>query len=158
MVRNQDIELNLRLKKSGGKILLCPDIVSYYHARGTFKSLAVNNFKNGFWVIYGSRFAGLSFSARHLVPFFFLFSLSSSLILSLLFHPFIYLFLLTFMFYTIMNVSFSFSIALKKGFTFFPLLLLSFSVLHLSYGVGSFFGFFKFFKEAEQCSYRNRLN
>ena len=28
--RNQDLEFNLRLRKAGGKILLCPDIIIYY--------------------------------------------------------------------------------------------------------------------------------
>ena len=51
LTRNQDIEFNLRLKKAGCKILLVPDIKSYYYARSTFKELFMNNFQNGFWVI-----------------------------------------------------------------------------------------------------------
>ena len=52
LTRNHDIEFNLRLKKAGGKILLVPDIKSYYYARATFRELFRNNFQNGFWVIF----------------------------------------------------------------------------------------------------------
>ena len=69
LIRNQDLEFNLRLKKRGGKILLVPDIVSYYYARSTLRALTKNNFSNGFWVIYSTKFAKMPFSVRHLIPF-----------------------------------------------------------------------------------------
>ncbi|HQC15441.1 MAG TPA: glycosyltransferase family 2 protein, partial [Mesotoga prima] len=50
LVRNQDIEFNLRLKRAGGKIILFPDIELTYYSRSTFKELWKNNFGNGFWV------------------------------------------------------------------------------------------------------------
>jgi GT2 family glycosyltransferase len=84
LVRNQDIELNLRLKNAGGKIILVPDIVSYYHARTTLTALAKNNFWNGYWVVYSMKFAKLPFSFRHLIPFAFVLSLLGSLGLALL--------------------------------------------------------------------------
>ncbi|MBI3334999.1 MAG: glycosyltransferase family 2 protein [Candidatus Portnoybacteria bacterium] len=34
--RSSDMELNIRLKKAGGKILLVPDITAYYYADSTF--------------------------------------------------------------------------------------------------------------------------
>jgi len=30
-VKNQDTDLNLKLKKAGGNVLLTPDILSYYY-------------------------------------------------------------------------------------------------------------------------------
>ena len=69
LVRNQDIEFNLRLKKAGGKILLLPDIVSHYYARSDLQSFARNNFRNGFWVIYSMKFARLPCSVRRFGPF-----------------------------------------------------------------------------------------
>ena len=40
--RDQDIELNKRLKKSGGKIFLLPELSSIYYARETFSGIAKN--------------------------------------------------------------------------------------------------------------------
>ncbi|MBP8692169.1 MAG: glycosyltransferase family 2 protein [Sedimentibacter sp.] len=143
LVRNQDIEFNLRLKKAGGRILLVPDIVSYYHARSTLRSLAKNNFLNGLWVIYSIKFAKMPFSLRHLIPFFFVTSLLGSLILSLFYHPFIYLFTFIITLYLIINIFFSIKLSIKNGLKYFPFLISSFFALHFSYGLGSIWGFLK---------------
>lgn len=143
LVRNQDLEFNLRLKKAGGKILLVPDIVSYYYARSTLSALAKNNFSNGFWVVYSTKFAKIPFSVRHLIPLFFVLSICGSLILSFIYRPFIYLFLLVFVAYLIPNIFFSLRISFKKGFKYFIPVILSFSTLHFSYGFGSIGGMIK---------------
>lgn len=146
LVRNQDIEFNLRLKKASGKTLLVPDIVSYYHARSTLGALAKNNFQNGFWVIYSNKFTKMSFSLRHLVPFFFVLSLIGSLVSSLFYKPFIYLFCFIFGLYLIANIFFSFKISLQNSLKYFPFLILSFVTLHFSYGFGSLWGLVKMLK------------
>jgi glycosyltransferase involved in cell wall biosynthesis len=146
LVRNQDIELNLRLKKAGGRILLVPDIVSYYHARSTLSDLAKNNFWNGYWVVYSTRFAKLPFSSRHLIPFAFVMTLLGSLGLSLLFGPMLYLFLGVAGSHALANIVFSFSIARERGFSLFPFLVPTFLLLHLSYGLGSLWGIWKRFR------------
>jgi glycosyltransferase involved in cell wall biosynthesis len=75
LTRNQDIELNKRLKAKGGKIFLVPDVYSIYYSRSTFTKLMQNNFENGKWVILASYYTkSLSaLSLRHFVPMFFLF-------------------------------------------------------------------------------------
>ena len=77
LVRNQDIELNKRLKRSGGKIYIVPEIQCTYFARESFRELAKNSFENGKWNIltayYTKTFSSLSF--RHFVPLLFLLSL-----------------------------------------------------------------------------------
>ena len=143
LIRNQDLEFNLRLKKAGGKILLVPDIVSYYYSRSTLKALAKNNFSNGFWVIYSTKFAKMPFSVRHLIPFFFVISLIGSFILSLIYRPFIYIFVLVFTTYLTSNMLFSLRISFKKGFKYFIPVILSFATLHFSYGFGSIWGLIK---------------
>lgn len=143
LIRNQDLEFNLRLKKAGGKILLVPDIVSYYYARSTLRALAKNNFSNGFWIIYSTKFAKTPFFVRHLIPFFFVLSICCSLILSFIYRPFIYLFVLVFVAYLISNILFSLGISFKKGFKYFISVILSFSTLHFSYGFGSIWGLIK---------------
>jgi len=140
LVRNQDIELNLRIKRKGGKILLFPDIVSYYYARSSLKGLFKQNFGNGFWVVYSTKFGQMPFSTRHLVPLFFLLLLASSAVFSLLFYPFIYLFILIIGLYFVINILFSVRISMKNGFRYFIPLILAFSTLHFSYGIGSICG------------------
>jgi glycosyltransferase involved in cell wall biosynthesis len=143
LIRNQDLEFNLRLKKAGGKILLAPDIVHYYYARSTLRTLAKNNFSNGFWVVYSTKFAKMPFSIRHLIPFFFVLSVCGSVILSFIYRPFIYLFVLVFVAYLISDILFSLGISFKKGFKYFIPIILSFATLHFSFGFGSIWGLIK---------------
>lgn len=143
LTRNQDIEFNLRLRRAGGKILLVPEIISYYYARPDLKSLFKQNFWNGFWVVYSARFAKLPFSIRHLVPAVFVLSLFSSFLISLWIKPVSYLFLFVLSSYLIANLFFSFKLSLENGFKYFIPLILSFFTLHFSYGIGSIWGIIK---------------
>ncbi len=141
--RTDDLEFNLRLKRAGGKILLVPEIESYYYARATLSALAKQNYANGLWVVYSLKFVKLPFSMRHLVPMAFVISLLSSLVLSLIYLNFIYLFAFVLSFYLIANLYFSFTLSLKKRLKLFPDLVLSFLTLHFSYGFGSMEGIYK---------------
>jgi glycosyltransferase involved in cell wall biosynthesis len=143
LIRNQDIEFNLRLKRAGGKILLVPDIISYYHARSTLISFANNNFLNGFWVIYGIKFSKLPFSIRHLVPLFFILSLISTSLLSIFYHPFLYVFASILGLYSVINIFFSLKLSLIHGIRYFSTIVSAFSTLHFSYGFGSLWGSIK---------------
>ena len=64
LVRNQDIELNKRIKRGGGKIYILPDTYCTYLARETWSALAKNNYGNGKWNIltvwYTKMFSSLS--------------------------------------------------------------------------------------------------
>jgi glycosyltransferase involved in cell wall biosynthesis len=145
LVRNQDIEFKLRLKKAGGKILLLPDVVSYYYARSNLKDLAKNNFLNGFWVIYSMKFSEQPFSIRHLIPFGFVLSLIWFLVSALVSPVFFWGFVSALSLYLVFDLWVSLAIAVEKGFKYLPALLVSFLTLHLSYGIGSLCGLVKFF-------------
>jgi GT2 family glycosyltransferase len=72
LTRGQDVELNIRLRKSGGRILLLPDIVSYYYARTEWKSFLSYNWNNGLWAILPFRYSkNIPVSWRHLTPLVF---------------------------------------------------------------------------------------
>ena len=149
LVRNQDIELNKRIKKAGGKIYLVPEIKCTYYARETFRDLAKNNFLNGKWNIltafYTKTFSSLSF--RHFVPMFFVLSLIIFLILGFFNKVFWLLFLIEFITYlSIISIR---SMQIKKNTTFFHQLL-AFLVLHFSYGIGSLVGIFEVVKKQDQ--------
>jgi succinoglycan biosynthesis protein ExoA len=49
MVRNQDYEMNVRIRKAGGKIYLDPKIVSEYTPRDTPRKLWKQYFEYGWW-------------------------------------------------------------------------------------------------------------
>jgi glycosyltransferase involved in cell wall biosynthesis len=146
LVRNQDIELNKRIKKAGGKIYLIPEIKCTYFARETYIDLAKNNFKNGLWNILTAYYTNSlnSLSFRHFVPLLFVLSLIFTFLLGFFNKIFFYLFLMIFLSYLIIISIRSFQI--KKDTTFFHQLL-AFFVLHFSYGIGSLVGIFKVLKD-----------
>ena len=90
LVRNQDIELNKRILRGGGKIYILPDTYCTYLARETWKALSKNNYGNGKWniltVYYTKMFSSLSI--RHFIPLIFLLSLIVPLLLGMLWWPF----------------------------------------------------------------------
>lgn len=51
LVRNQDDEYNYRLRKSGAKLLLAPDVQSRYYSRSTLKGLWRQYFQYGYWKV-----------------------------------------------------------------------------------------------------------
>ncbi|GAA2855305.1 hypothetical protein Acy02nite_73030 [Actinoplanes cyaneus] len=67
--RAQDREFNHRLRASGGKILLLPDISSTYYARSDFREFCAWTFEAGYWPFRASRSVGRWIgSFRNLVP------------------------------------------------------------------------------------------
>ncbi|WP_367357256.1 glycosyltransferase family 2 protein [Mesotoga sp.] len=144
LVRNQDIEFNLRLKRADGKILLSPEIQLTYLSRSDFRSFLKNNFGNGFWVVYASRFSKTPFSLRHLVPMVFTIFLLFGLLLPFLPVFFTYLWLIPSALYVALDLLFSLRIMSKcteNVFLFLAFFL--FPLLHAFYGMGSIAGLFR---------------
>ena len=144
LVRNQDIELNKRIKRGGGHIFIIPDISCTYLARETFKALAKNNYGNGKWniltVYYTKYFSSLS--VRHFIPLAFVLSLLLPIVLMPLNVWFGVLSLMALGAYLMTLSCVSFTIWKTKRLNVFYLLM-SFLTLHLSYGWGSLMGIFK---------------
>jgi len=145
--RNQDIELNKRIKRGGGKILLVPEITCTYFARDTFSGLFNNNYKNGYWniltVYYTKNFSSLS--ARHFVPLIFVLSLILPLLLAFINIKFLWLSVLSSSIYLLALLWVCFSITWRKPWRIIYLLP-SFFLLHISYGIGSLAGIIKIAK------------
>jgi len=68
LVRNQDDELNARLIRHGGRILLAPEIVSYYYARGSLRHLWRMYYQYGLFKPLAAQRAGGFVTVRQLVP------------------------------------------------------------------------------------------
>ncbi|MDR4506270.1 MAG: glycosyltransferase family 2 protein [Candidatus Scalindua sp.] len=144
LVRNQDDEFNLRLIKNGGKVLLVPGIKSYYVARDSLSKLWKMYYQYGYFKPLVARKVGGVLTWRQLMPSIFIISLITFGTMSLFVKYCIWLFLLIITLYLFINFAFSFSIALRKGKKkFFPLIIV-FSTLHFSYGLGYLKGIFDF--------------
>ena len=88
LIRAQDREFNQRLRNSGGKILLLPDIVCTYYARSGFREFGSWIFEAGFWPYYASRLADRWIGSwRNLAPPGFVLALVASAVTALVFAP-----------------------------------------------------------------------
>lgn len=141
LIRNQDIELNKRILKSGGNIYLVPDTHCIYYARETFKALATNNYGNGKWnilTLYYTRELR-SLSIRHFVPLIFVLSLLIPTV-GILINPYIGLLALISLISYFVLISYVCIQLVRKQSLKFWTCLICFVVLHLSYGTGSLIG------------------
>ncbi len=144
LARSQDMELNMRLKKAGGKILLAPDIVGYYYPKSTLMGFLRHNIIDGIWAVYPLKFGAPLFGLRHFIPLFFISALLASVVISIFLRPFISVFLGILLLYFIVSLFFAFLIAVKeKNFVLTPFLFLAFAFRHFGYGLGSIIGFIK---------------
>jgi glycosyltransferase involved in cell wall biosynthesis len=145
LVRNQDIELNYRINANGGKCFMTPEIKVSYFCRNNLKDLWKQNFNNGLWSIYTTKVAKQALSLRHFVPLLFVLSLIFSGLLSVIgwvwFTEYGWWFALPLLLclgsYLSAAIVFSSVIAFKHVIKYLPALLVVFSILHISYGMGS---------------------
>ena len=128
MAKIEDLELNFRLRKAGGKIMLFPDIkASYYPSSDNLKDFLRHNFIDGIWTTYPLKFGFISGSWRHYIPLIFVLTLPLSI------WPYIFL-----------SLFFSLKISIKeKGLGLFFAMPLVFAARHIGYGLGSIWGLIK---------------
>jgi len=155
LVRNQDNEMNFRIRKNGGKIYLANDIHLSYYCRDSIKGIAAMARKNGMWNIITMKLCPGSMGLRHFIPFLFVLSVLGLGILSFV-HPLFAILLGAEMsLYLLLDVLFSIKQATSAK-EFFALLIL-FPIFHVAYGIGSMVGITKLFsKEFKQDNYENK--
>jgi GT2 family glycosyltransferase len=68
LVRNQDDEFNLRLRKAGGRIVLDPSIIVNYRPRGSLRAVWSQYYDYGFWKVPVMRKHGQVLTLRSLAP------------------------------------------------------------------------------------------
>ncbi|MHC4159703.1 MAG: glycosyltransferase family protein, partial [Planctomycetota bacterium] len=139
LVRNQDIELNRRLCKAGGRIIISPEIQLTYYNRSTYRRLWKQSFNNGLWNPYTVWLTGGGLSLRHFIPIFFVIGLFTLLLGAVFWTPVKWI-LLSYISVYLCSAGF-FSIKHTWGNKTSTILVLwSYIVLHISYGLGSLFG------------------
>jgi len=138
LIRNQDDEFNLRLRRAGGRVVLDPSIRVRYRPRGSFRSLARQYYEYGYWKVVVMAKHRRVLSARSLLPI----SLVASLGLLVLAAPLSqlarWLVLAEVLVYASLAIAFGArGIARRReSWSLLPLVLVAFPVCHLSYGFG----------------------
>jgi succinoglycan biosynthesis protein ExoA len=82
LVCNEDYEMNIRIRKAGGKIYLDPRIQTTYTPRATPKKLWDQYFRYGWWKVETLKLHPDSLRWRQLVPFLFVAAILSLVLLS----------------------------------------------------------------------------
>ena len=155
LVRNQDNEMNFRIRKNGGKIYLASDIRLSYYCRDSIKGISAMANKNGMWNVITMKLCPGSMGARHFVPFLFVTSVVALSILGAIWPIFLILLALEMALYLSLDILFS----IKQASTFkeFLALLVLFPIFHVSYGIGSLIGITKLFsKKFKKNDYTNK--
>ena len=143
LVRNQDDEYNFRIRKSGGRILLSPTIRSLYYSRGTFRSLWRQYFQYGFWKVRVMQLHAGQMSLRQFVPFTFVASIVFLSLLSFISAAARFGLALLLLSYLLANLAAS-VMTCRKDLRHLPGVMLSFAILHISYGCGFLIGLVSF--------------
>ena len=144
LVRNQDDEFNLRLRRAGGKIWQSPRIKSRYHPRESLRSLFKQQLQFGYWKVRVIQKHKIPACIRHLVPAAFVLSLVISPLTSLISPLAAWTCLGSVGAYSVCNFTASFLTARRAGWKSFPLLPLVFACYHLAYGLGFLRGIWDF--------------
>lgn len=144
LTRNQDNEMNYRIRNNGGKIYLASDIVSYYYCRDSIKGIVKMAMTNGKWNIITMNICPGSMSIRHFIPLAFLLSLVILPLLGLFNKVFTHLFLIEIILYFILD--FLFSYKQSDNFKDFLFLVILFPIFHITYGFGSLKGLYSIAK------------
>src|SRR5947199_239080 len=87
LVRNQDDELNARLLKQGGRIMLIPEVVSHYYARGSLGQVARMFYQYGYFKPLAAWKVGQIMTLRQVVPALFVCALAVTGALALVVSP-----------------------------------------------------------------------
>lgn len=145
LTRNQDNEMNYRIRKNGGKIFLSSDIKLSYYCRDSIKGISDMAMKNGMWNVITMKLCPGSMGLRHFIPLMFLLSLICLPIVSAFWHPIALLFIAELVLYLILDCAFSAKKA--SGIKEFLLLIILFPIFHITYGAGSLKGLLKLFSK-----------
>ena len=140
LVRNQDYELNYRIRAHGGHIYLVPPLRSYYVTRPTLRAFWFQYFDYGFWKVQMLRRHPRSVRWRQLVSPFFVASLIITGVGGRLFRPLTLLFRLIAGAYMSLAGLFTLRTARRHGWRYLPILPITFASMHLSWGLGFLWG------------------
>jgi len=138
--RSEDDEFSARIKRHGGRCMVCGDVCSTYFARPTLRALCKQMFHNG--ATHIATFLELPghFLLRHYVPFGFV----TAVVLGVLLWVFVpgrwELLAAVLAPYLLLTIASSVHAAMRGGWRYLPALLVIFPIMHTMYGLGTYWG------------------
>jgi GT2 family glycosyltransferase len=147
LIRNQDDDFNYRLTNAGGKIFFDSSISLKYYVRGNFKGLWKQFFQYGYWKVFVNKKHKSVTTLRQLVPpLFVAYTFALLLFCSVPIIPseLKLLAIIPFLFYLGLAVLFAGKTIQKEKNISFSKVLLTFPILHFSYGLGYLKGIWSF--------------
>ncbi len=134
LVRNQDDELNYRVRKHGYEIFITSKTTIKYFVRTKFKDLFKQYYQYGYWKVFVNRKHKTITTFRQVVPLFFILFLILGLIASIIIKYFFlfYLSIILFYFFTGLFIS----VKKTRRFSLISKIMYTFFILHFSYGTG----------------------
>lgn len=140
LVRCQDIELNKRLKRAGGRILIVPSIYCTYIPRENFRDFFKNRYLTGYWVVKMGFVTGTikNSGIRHFVPAIFVMTIFLSVLLGLINNIFFIPGVIALLLYVTLMLCQAFRISDDE--TSVWNIFKAFCCIHFSYGFGSMRG------------------
>ena len=136
LVRNQDIELNRRLRRAGGKILLVPDVVLYGHARDSLSKLWRMYYQYGYFNPLVIKKSGGRVTLRQTATPAFVVSLLVCGLAAIWFPPAAWMLVAIAVAYMVPVLIASAAVARKHGIRCGLAMCAVFPALHLSHGLG----------------------
>ena len=145
LIRNQDDEFNLRLRRAGGEIMLDPDITVMYRPRGSFARVWRQYYEYGFWKVPVMMKHRRVLTARSLAPLAFVLA-SVLLFLAMARFPLARrLLLLQWSVYGAAGAAFAARSVSQHGepWSLIPRVLATFPAFHLGHGSGQAVGWLR---------------
>lgn len=136
LIRHQDGEFNARLIRAGGRILLIPDVVSYYYARSTLHQVGRMFYQYGYFKPLVAKKLGRFMTVRQLIPPGFVLALAATAVAALLWKPALLLLALVAGSYGLVVGGCAVQTGLKEGPRTGLALAAVLPVIHVSYGTG----------------------
>lgn len=143
LVRNQDDEFNYRVKKANYKIFLSKNMKMEYFVRASLKKLYKQYYQYGYWKVYVNKKHKTITTIRQIVPLLFVVFILFGGLLSFTSKIILFLYLSILFFYMILAFIFAYKKSNKPVDIF--LIIYSFLILHISYGLGFMEGIIDFF-------------
>ena len=140
LVRNQDNELNARIRQAGGSVYQTPALTTEYHPVASFGELLKQTYRTSQWHVFSMRQNFHAMGLRHLAP-----ALLTATFLALgaasFFTPLAVLGLIALSaIYLLIGVAVSLSRSRQHGIAVVCILPVAFWLFHVSYGLGTLVG------------------
>ncbi len=142
LVRNQDFELNARIRSAGYAIYLSSKISNVYYNSATFRKFMRQAWMNGIWLPRMWFICPGSFCWRHAAPLAFAAGLLSSVLVGLLYRPLLLAGLAGLAIYLTVTLATAAAIGARNGWKYSPFVTLIMPSYHFVYGLGSIVGLF----------------